>query len=145
LRFRIDLKQEDLTEKILTSTVNDSKTTLKKFFKSFSIPESLILAILNSINIDNTIQLANLKKNDRNKIIEYFCSYPFQIEKIGGVDIAMVTTGGVSFKEINTKTMESKLVKNLYFAGEILDIDGDTGGYNLQAAFSTGFLVSKNL
>jgi hypothetical protein len=57
----------------------------------------------------------------------------------------MVTKGGVNLDEINPKTMESKLIKGLFFAGEVIDIDGDTGGYNLQAAFSTGFLAGRNI
>jgi hypothetical protein len=57
---------------------------------------------------------------------------------------AIVTAGGVDVKEINSRTMESKLVKGLYFAGEILDVDGYTGGFNLQAAFSTGYLAGKS-
>jgi predicted flavoprotein YhiN len=56
---------------------------------------------------------------------------------------AIITAGGVKVKEVNPKTMESKLVKGLFFAGEVLDIDGYTGGYNLQAAFSTGYLAGK--
>ena len=74
-----------------------------------------------------------------------FCEYPFIVERTGDYNIAMVTSGGVSTKEVSSGTMESKLIKNLFFAGEVLDIDGDTGGYNLQAAFSTGFLAGKNL
>jgi len=57
----------------------------------------------------------------------------------------MVTTGGVSLTEISSKTMESKLIPGLYFIGEVLDIDGDTGGYNLQAAFSTAYLASQSI
>ena len=76
-------------------------------------------------------------------MIVAFCEYPFIVEKVGGFNMAMVTAGGVSQDEVNPKTMESKLIPGLYFAGEVLDIDGDTGGYNLQAAFSTGFLVGQ--
>jgi predicted flavoprotein YhiN len=57
----------------------------------------------------------------------------------------MATKGGISLNEVSSKTMESKSVKNLFFAGEVLDIDGDTGGYNIQAAFSTGYLAAKNI
>ena len=57
---------------------------------------------------------------------------------------AIITTGGISLKEVNPKTLESKLIKGLYFAGEILDIDGYTGGYNLQAAFSTGYAAGEH-
>lgn len=65
-----------------------------------------------------------------------------EVKELGGYHVAMVTTGGVSIKEIKSKTMESKKVENLYFVGEVLDIDGDTGGYNIQAAFSMGYIAS---
>ena len=61
------------------------------------------------------------------------------------IKAAMVTSGGVSVKEINASTMESKLIKNLFFAGEVIDVDAETGGYNLQIAFSTGYLAGKSI
>ena len=61
------------------------------------------------------------------------------------IDSAMVTRGGVSLKHINPKTMESKIINGLYFAGEMIDVDADTGGFNLQAAFSTGYLAGKSV
>ncbi|MBW4873844.1 MAG: NAD(P)/FAD-dependent oxidoreductase, partial [Paeniclostridium sp.] len=60
------------------------------------------------------------------------------------IKAAMVTSGGVSVKEINASTMESKLIKNLFFAGEVIDVDAETGGYNLQIAFSTGYLAGSD-
>ncbi len=70
----------------------------------------------------------------------------FRLDIIGhrGFNEAIVTAGGVDTKEVDPRTMASRLVKGLYFAGEVLDIDGDTGGYNLQAAFSTGFLAGQS-
>jgi len=68
-----------------------------------------------------------------------------KVQSIGDYNIAMVTRGGVSTSEINSKTMESKIIDNLYFVGEVLDIDGDTGGYNIQAAFSTGKLAGDSI
>ena len=70
---------------------------------------------------------------------------PFHIDELGGFHIAMVTTGGVKLKEVNPTTMESRKQKGLYFVGEVLDVDGDTGGYNIQAAFSTAYLCAKNI
>ena len=67
------------------------------------------------------------------------------VQALGGFSVAMVTRGGVALDGVNMKTMESKTVPNLYFAGEVLDIDGDSGGYNLQAAFSTGFLAGQSI
>jgi predicted flavoprotein YhiN len=68
-------------------------------------------------------------------------SFRLNIVKVGSFENAMVTQGGVSLRDINPKTMESRQVKGLFFAGEMIDVDGDTGGFNLQAAFSTGYLA----
>jgi hypothetical protein len=97
------------------------------------------------LNLEPSSYISGISKIQRNEIIRLFCEYPFIVQRTGDFNIAMATKGGVSLKEVSSKTMESKLVKNLYFAGEVLDIDGDTGGYNLQAAFSTGYLVAKNI
>ncbi|MGA2296501.1 MAG: NAD(P)/FAD-dependent oxidoreductase, partial [FCB group bacterium] len=99
---------------------------------------------LSELQLNGSEQIGNIQKKLRNQIVELFCGYPFEVRSLGEYNIAMVTKGGVSLKEVSPKTMESKIVKNLYFAGEVLDIDGDTGGYNLQAAFSTGYLAGKN-
>ena len=66
-----------------------------------------------------------------------------EVKELGGYHVAMVTTGGVSLKDIKPKTMESKKVSNLYFVGEVTDIDGDTGGYNIQAAMSMGYIAAQ--
>ena len=71
--------------------------------------------------------------------------FPLIVDEVGGYDSAMATRGGVALSEVDSKTMESKLVSGLYFVGEVLDVDGDTGGYNLQAAFSTGLLAAKSI
>ncbi len=70
---------------------------------------------------------------------------PLEVSAVGDLSVAMVTRGGIALSEVHPKTMESKLVPGLYFAGEVLDIDGDTGGFNLQAAFSTGFLAAQGI
>ena len=88
---------------------------------------------------------AHLTKEKRTAIIGNLTGFPVKVARLGGFDMAMVTRGGVALAEVNQKTMESRLVPGLYFAGEVLDIDGDTGGYNLQAAFSTGFLAASGI
>jgi hypothetical protein len=97
------------------------------------------------MKIDGSSYLSNVSRTQRNGIIQTFCEYPFVVQRTGDYNIAMATKGGVSLKEVSSKTMESKLIKNLFFAGEVLDIDGDTGGYNIQAAFSTAYLAAKNI
>jgi hypothetical protein len=103
------------------------------------IPERFVRRVMEIAGIDEGVTCAHLTKEHRNRLAEAFCDCKLTIAALGGINEAMVTRGGVSLKEINPKTMESKLCKGLYFAGEVMDIDGDTGGYNLQAAFSTGY------
>lgn len=85
---------------------------------------------------------AGLPRARREAVCRLACAHPFEVERLGALDAAMVTAGGVDIAEVNARTMESRIVPGLYFAGEVLDIDGDTGGYNLQAAFSTGALAA---
>ena len=85
--------------------------------------------------------LTSLQHSDQN--LSANCTeFPLTVSAPGDFSVAMVTRGGVALEHVNPKTMESKIVPDLYFAGEVLDIDGDTGGYNIQAAFSTGFLAA---
>jgi predicted flavoprotein YhiN len=78
-------------------------------------------------------------------LAEHIVCFPLPVIKTEGFNAAMTTAGGVSLAEVNPKTLESRLIRGLYFAGEILDIDGNEGGYNLQAAFSTGYLAAKSI
>jgi len=130
-------------EKQFIETANAAgKTTLQIFLRKTSLPRSLIHAILEMAGLSTEKPLAEISREARTRLVKLCCEYPFIIENTAGYNTAMATAGGVSLTEINSKTMESMLVKNLYFAGEVLDIDGDTGGYNLQAAFSTSFLAA---
>jgi len=72
-------------------------------------------------------------------------NFEIEIKKFRPIEEAIITSGGINIKEINPKTMESKLVKNLFFAGEIIDVDAYTGGFNLQIAFSTGYVAGNNM
>jgi predicted Rossmann fold flavoprotein len=139
----IDLKADDFRNEFIKASEKEGKSSIQTYLKKFDLPRSLVVLILKSINMESENRLADITKIQRNQLVSAFCEYPFTVEKVGGFNTAMVTAGGVSLDEVNPKTMESKLVKGLYFAGEVLDIDGDTGGYNLQAAFSMGFLVGR--
>ena len=87
----------------------------------------------------------NLLKKDQVVVIEIIKRLSFDVKNTNPINEAMVTRGGVSIKEIDPKTMMSKKIKNLYFSGEMIDVDGDTGGYNIQAAFSTGYLAGLSV
>jgi hypothetical protein len=89
--------------------------------------------------------LADLSRDERAYIIDILKGgFAFDIRSTKGMQQAMITRGGVRLGEIDPKTMASKLIKGLYFAGEIIDLDADTGGFNMQAAFSTGYLAGAS-
>lgn len=112
-----------------------------KFFKNSLgdlLPSKLIPFIIRLSNIDEDAPMNSISKLQRITFVELLKSLCFNINSLADINEAVVTAGGISTKEINPKTMQSKIVENLYFAGEIIDIDALTGGYNLQIAFSTG-------
>ena len=85
-----------------------------------------------------------ITRQERWDIIKLLREFPLTVKGTRPLAEAIVTAGGINVKEINPKSMESKLIKGLYFAGEVMDVDGFTGGYNLQAAFSTGYVAGMN-
>ena len=121
------------------------KRTIASFLKSTDIPKNLVNSILQQTDQNSTKPMAEVSKNIRKRITSLCCAYPFIIQTVGGFKISMATAGGVSLKEINPDNMESMLVPNLYFCGEVMDIDGDTGGYNIQAALSTAHLAAADI
>ena len=108
------------------------------------LPQKLIPIVISLSKIDENKKVHQIKKEERKKIVEILKSLKICISGLMPIDIAIVTSGGIDVKDINPKTMESKIVKGLYFAGEILDVDAYTGGFNLQIAFSTGVTAGKN-
>ena len=141
----IDLNMDNFRNELILASGKEGKTAIQTYLRKFDLPKSLLLIILKSIQIEPDIRLADITKTQRIQMLSALCEFPFMVERVGGFNTAMVTAGGVNLDEVNSKTMESKLVPGLYFAGEVLDIDGDTGGYNLQAAFSMGYVVGKEL
>ena len=93
--------------------------------------------------IDENKKVDEITKVERQKLTEILRGLPLTITKTRPISEAIVTAGGVSVKEINPKTMESKIIENLFIVGEVLDIDGNTGGFNLQAAWATGNAAGK--
>lgn len=100
--------------------------------------------ILENRNIDISKKGIDISKSERSTVINFLKDLTLTVMGIGGFNEAMITSGGVDLREVNQKTMASKLYSNLYFAGEILDIDGPTGGYNLQIAWTSGYLAGKS-
>jgi len=136
---------DNVSKKYIDLISTKGGITLKTFFKGYNIPERLIDEILLLSDIQGNVKISKVNKEIRNKIIRIFCEMEFEVERKGDFNIAMVTTGGVSIKEINSKTMESKIIPGFYFVGEVIDVDGDTGGYNLQFAFSSAYLAAKHI
>ena len=102
------------------------------------LPTKLIAPILDLAFIDEDKKIDAVTKDERRRLLEFLRELPLTITKTRPIDEAIVTAGGVNVNEVNPKTMESKLIKNLFIVGEVLDIDGFTGGFNLQAAWATG-------
>ena len=109
------------------------------------LPSRLIPLIIELASIDPQKPINQISKEERQQIGYMLQHMPLTVKGLRPVEEAIVTAGGISLKEFNPKTMESKLVKGLYGAGEVLDIDAFTGGYNLQAAFSTGYVAAMHI
>ena len=152
----IDLKhalsEEQLDVRLLREFEENKNKKLKSVIETL-LPSSMVdvfLNRLNSLNDDSVIDLvsdlkiANVSKALRKSIIALLKDFRFTIISKRGFDEAIITRGGVDVKEINPKTMESKKIKGLYFAGEVIDIDAMTGGFNIQIASSTGYLAGLN-
>lgn len=107
------------------------------------LPKSLIPFVVDYADLDGYKRANSITKEERGRLVNALKDLRFEIEALGDINTAIVTSGGVSIKEINPKTMESKLIKGLYFVGEVLDVDALTGGFNLQIAFSTGYLAGN--
>jgi len=121
------------------------RSLLENLPNSVPLSSKLIKKILEISGIATDLSLAHLTREMRTHLIDNLTGLPLVVSKLGGFDTAMVTRGGVELHQVNPKTMESRLVKRLYLIGEVLDVDGDSGGYNLQAAFSTGMLSAKSI
>ena len=90
-------------------------------------------------------KISEINREERTKLINLIKKFDFSIKSLDNIEAGIVTSGGVDTREINSKTCESKLVSGLYFVGEVLDVDALTGGYNLQVAWSTGFLAGNSI
>ena len=142
----VDFRNIEEFEKDFLSEVSaNGKKLLKNLLTRYAVPERLILAIFDLQGISLEMKAADLDKKTRKILVESLMELPFVVDRLGGFKEAMATRGGVSLAEVNPNTMESRIVKGLYFAGEVLDVDGDTGGYNIQFACSSGVLAGRNI
>ena len=148
----IDLKpalsSEQLDERILREFENAKNKQFKNVI-GVLFPSSLTPVIIRLGGIPEDKVIHEISREERLNFVSIIKAFPFTIDGLGGYSEAVITKGGISVKEINPGTMESKKIPQLYFAGEVLDLDAVTGGYNLQIAWSTGYLagmaVSENI
>ena len=143
----IDLKPALTVEQLDGRILRDfDKNINKNFSNSLDelLPKKLIPIVIRRSNIDPNKKVSFVTKEERNKLVSVIKNLDYDFLSFRGYAEAIITKGGVSVKEINPSTMESKIVKGVFFAGEVLDVDAVTGGYNLQIAWSTGYLAGQN-
>ena len=124
------------------------KANPQKLWKNaniFELPNRLWEFILDQAGIPSQLKIVDTKKADINRVFEYCINMPFEVSGKTTFKEEFVTAGGIDLKEVNFKTMESKILPNLFFAGEILNIDAITGGFNFQNAWTGGFIVAENI
>ncbi len=147
IKLHIDLKPALTEEKLDLRILRDFEEVKNKEFKnslSKLLPQKLIPVVIEKTGINPYKRINEITKQERQKIITILKNFEIIINGVRPIEEAIITSGGISIKEINPKTMESKLIKGLYFAGEIIDVDSLTGGFNLQIAWSTGYTAGMN-
>ncbi len=148
VKLHIDIKPALDFEKLEQRLMRDFEENKRKQFKNCLndlLPSKMIPYIIERSGIDPQKQIDQLTKVERRNLVMLLKNLEFKVKGFRPIEEAIITSGGINIKEINSKTMESKLVEGLYFAGEIIDVDGYTGGYNLQIAWSTGYVAGKNV
>lgn len=142
--LQLDLKPALSKEELDTRILRDFEEAKNKQFRNALdklLPQRLIRVIINMCGIPEDKQVNSITKQERSLLVDVLKGMEMHIKKTGGFNEAVITRGGVSVREVNPSTMQSKLTEGLYFAGEVLDVDALTGGYNLQIAWSTGYLA----
>lgn len=148
VKLSLDLKPaltaEQLDDRILRDFSSSPNKTLSVVLKQL-LPASLISEVVKRSGIDPDKKVNSVSKSERLALLTTVKNFDMLVSSLRQFDEAIVTSGGVDVKEVNPKTMESKLIKGLYFCGEVLDVDALTGGFNLQIAFSTGFAAGNSI
>jgi len=147
IRMQIDFKPALDFVKLDKRIQRDFQKSPKKLFKNSLnelLPKKLIPVIVRLSEIDPDKKVNSITKEERRKLLHLLKEFSLEIKGLEGFKRAIITAGGINLNEINQKTMKSKLIDNLYFAGEILDIDGPTGGYNLQVCWTTGYIAGES-
>jgi len=138
------LDHKKLDQKLIRMFNEHCKQQFKTFLKEL-LPRKLIPVFIEKLNISEERILNQISSEERKKLRLLLKEFTLKAIGYHSFEKAIVTSGGICIKEINPRTMESKQIEGLYFAGEVIDVDADTGGFNLQAAFSTGWLAGRNI
>lgn len=148
IQLLIDLKpaldSKKLDDRILRDFILYNNKQIKNGLNDL-LPQRLIPIIIELSNIDPERPINQITKDERTRLLTSIKEFPMTFKSFRPIEEAIVTSGGVSIKEINPSTMESKIIPGLFFAGEVIDVDALTGGYNLQIAYSTGYLAGINI
>ena len=147
IKLHIDLKPALTPEKLDERILRDFEEMKNKNFKNSLdklLPQKMIDTIIDLSGINPDKKVNEITKKERANLVNILKDFKLTIKDFRSIEEAIITSGGISTKEANPKTMESKLVQGLYFAGEILDVDAYTGGFNLQIAYSTGVSAGQN-
>lgn len=147
IKLQIDLKPALNEEKLNLRVLRDfEKFKNKQIINSLNelLPKKMIEPVIKKAKIKNEKRINEITKQERENLIRVIKCFEITISGFRPIEEAIITRGGINVKEINPKTMESKLIKGLYFAGEIIDVDAYTGGFNLQIAYSTGYTAGLN-
>lgn len=142
IELSINLKPALTAEKLENRIMRDFNEQKNKEFKNSLndlLPKKLIEPVIRLSGIDKNKQVNSITKQERKNLVNLLQNFKIKISGFRPIEEAIVTSGGICIKEINPKTMESKIVQGLYFAGEVIDVDAYTGGFNLQIAWSTGY------
>jgi len=145
--LNIDLKPALTEEKLNLRLLRDfEQNKNKKFRNSLDdlLPKKMIDIIVGASKIDEEKQVNGITKKERENLVKLLKNFEITISGLRPIEDAIITSGGINIKEINPKTMESKLINGLFFAGEIIDVDSYTGGFNLQIAYSTGYVAGQS-
>ena len=148
LKLTIDLKPALTKEQLDARILRDFEQYMNKQYKNSLdqlLPRKLISAIISLSGIDPEKKVNMITREERAKLVEVIKNMELTIAGIRGYNEAIISKGGVKVREINPGTMESKLIQNVYFIGEVLDLDAMTGGFNLQIAWSTAYLAGNSV
>jgi len=143
INFKPALDSKTLDQR-LQKDIAEAPNEYYKNFLGGLLPKKMVPVFLTQSKISSDLKAGQMTKAQRQTILKLLTEFTLEAEKLTGFNKAIITLGGVELKEIDPKTMKSKIVPNLFFAGEIIDVHGPTGGYNLQICFATGYLAGSS-